>query len=216
MTAAEETEDSMCAELIEHLGPLALMASVRDADGRIVDFRYEVVNTAFSRAVREPAGILDGASLLQLYPSHVELGLFDEYRRVVETGRPFVGELPWFDERNVRGCLVIRASKFRDGYLVQGWDFTEARLAEQLHDVVDPLPVDEQELPPVDVWCRSTTRWVPGFRIHRVEADGTVRVQRESDGMVLPEPFPRESLRLPATVLDTTHQLPRRRERSGL
>jgi len=334
VTDARGIEVSLSAELIEHLGPLAVMASVRDDDGQIVDFRYELVNTAFSKAVQEPADVLLGSCLLELYPSHVELGLFDEYCRVVDTGRWFVGELPWFDERNVRGCLEIRATKFRDGYLVQGWDITEAKLAAQFEDLQSALdampeavgiytPIRDDEgvvtdfvrsyvnstgagnlavdradllgsglkewLPestadgarrelsqvletgsdatfvialddgtdrafrvtaapagdavvasatelatthhdhpaqriepqrpdghdamhttlPVDVWCRSTSRWVPGFRVHRVEPDGTVRVRRESDGMVLPEPFPRDALRLPATLLDSTHLLPR-------
>lgn len=328
--AAEPIETSLCAEVIEHLGPLAVMASIRDVDDQIVDFRYEMVNSSFSKAVREPADVLLGARLLELYPSHVELGLFDAYRRVVDTGEPYVGELPWFDERNVRGSFDIRATKFGDGYLVQGWDVTEAKLEEQLNDLhsaLDAMPasvgiytpvrddrgvvtdfvrsyvnatgaedlaVDRTDLlgsglqdwlpestadgarrelsrvletgsdarfvialddgserafhvtaapagdavvasatelvlaprdptgapderrpgqasggasatPEVDVWCRSTSRWVPGFRIHHVEADGMVRVRRESDGMVLPEPFPRDALRLPATVLDDTN-----------
>ncbi|HNI35454.1 MAG TPA: sensor domain-containing diguanylate cyclase [Microthrixaceae bacterium] len=124
-------------DLLEQLGPLVVMSSVRDEAGVIVDFRYEVVNSAFCAIVQESPEVLLGSRLLDLYPSHVELGLFDEYRRVVETGEPFVSELPWFDERNVNAFLEVRATKFQDGYLVTGRDLTEAKLAATLREVFD-------------------------------------------------------------------------------
>ena len=127
-TSHEVLEASLLAELVDRLGPVAVMAAVRDDDGTIVDFRYRLVNEAFARTLHEPVEVLVGARLLELYPSHVELGLFDAFCRVVDTGEPYVSELPWFDERNLRAFLEVQVTRFHDGYLLTGRDFTEAKL----------------------------------------------------------------------------------------
>ncbi len=141
MSAGETTQEvlevSLLAELVDRLGPVAVMDAVRDDDGRIVDFRYRLVNEAFLRTLNEPADVLVGAGLLELYPSHLELGLFDAYCRVVETGEPFVSELPWFDERNLRAFLEVMVTRFHDGYLMTGRDITEAKMARQVTRIFD-------------------------------------------------------------------------------
>ena len=131
-TSHEVLEASLLAELVDRLGPVAVMAAVRDDDGTIVDFRYRLVNEAFARTLHEPVEVLVGARLLELYPSHVELGLFDAFCRVVDTGEPYVSELPWFDERNLRAFLEVQVTRFHDGYLLTGRDITEAKLAERV------------------------------------------------------------------------------------
>jgi hypothetical protein len=50
-------------------------------------------------------------------------------------------------------------------------------------------------LSPVDVWCASTSRWVPGFRIAEVRPDGLVVLLGRDGGPRLPEAFPPEYLR---------------------
>jgi PAS domain S-box-containing protein len=125
------------AEIIDQLGPVAVMTAIRDADGTITDFRYDFVNPAFCQTLGEPAEVLEGSGMIELYPSHTELGLFDAYRRVVETGEPFVSELPWFDERNVRAFLEVRATRFRDGFILTGRDVTAAKLAERVTQIFD-------------------------------------------------------------------------------
>ena len=128
---------SWLADLLDLLEPVAVMTSVRDSEGRIVDFRYQMVNEAFARTLGEPVDVLVGARLLDLYPSHVELGLFDAFCRVVETGEPFVSELPWFDERNLSAFLEVEIRAFQDGYVVTGRDITEAKMAEQVTRIFD-------------------------------------------------------------------------------
>lgn len=137
MSTGSMSTASLLADLLDLLGPVAVMTSVRASDGRIVDFRYRLVNKAFARAVGEPVDVLAGARLLDLYPSHVELGLFDDYCRVVETGEPYVRELPWFDERNLRAFLEVEIRAFQDGYVVTGRDITEAKMAEQVTRIFD-------------------------------------------------------------------------------
>ncbi len=41
----------------------------------------------------------------------------------------------------------------------------------------------------VDVWCASTQRWVPGFRVASVHPDGRIEVFGRDGGPRLPEAF---------------------------
>jgi diguanylate cyclase (GGDEF)-like protein/PAS domain S-box-containing protein len=127
----------MAASALDALGPLAVTAAVRDDAGTIVDFRYVLVNPAFCEAVREPADVLLGARLLELFPSHRDLGLFDEFVRVVETGEPYQAELPWFEERDIKAFFEVRVVAHGDGYLMTGRDITADRLARTRNDVYD-------------------------------------------------------------------------------
>ncbi len=127
----------LLTEVVDELGPVAVMTALRDCDDTIVDFRYDYVNPAFCQTVGESAEALLGNRLLELYPSHVELGLFDAYCDVVDTGEPFVSELPWFDERNVQAYLEVRVTRFRDGYLMSGQDITARKMAEQAQHMLD-------------------------------------------------------------------------------
>jgi PAS domain-containing protein len=143
----EEDLRGLLAEVVERLGPVAVMTALRDADDSIVDFRYDYVNPAFCQTVGEHPDTLTGQRLLELYPSHRELGLFDAYCDVVDTGEPYIAELPWFDERNVKAHLEVRVVPFRDGYLMTGRDITMDRLGEQVQEVFetsnDPVVVEE-------------------------------------------------------------------------
>jgi diguanylate cyclase (GGDEF)-like protein/PAS domain S-box-containing protein len=124
--------------VLDELGPVAVTSATRDHRGEIVDFRYEMVNHAFCAVLHEDEAFLVGSGLLELYPSHQDLGLFDEYRRVVETGEPYVSELPWFDERNLQAFLEVRVTKFGDGYVMTGRDVTESKLSAALKELLDP------------------------------------------------------------------------------
>ena len=127
----------LLTEVMDRLGPVAVMTALRDCDDTIVDFRYEYVNQAFCDTLGEPAEALVGHRLLELYPSHVELGLFTAYCDVVDTGEPYVDELPWFDERNLQAFLEVRVVPFRDGYLLTGQDITARRMGEQVQRIFD-------------------------------------------------------------------------------
>jgi diguanylate cyclase (GGDEF)-like protein/PAS domain S-box-containing protein len=127
----------MAASVLDALGPLAVTSAVRDHAGAIVDFRYELVNPAFCEAVREPAEVLVGAGLLELFPAHRDLGLFDEYVRVVETGEPYEAELPWYEERDIKAFFEVRVVAHGDGYLMTGRDITEERRGRRQNQAYD-------------------------------------------------------------------------------
>lgn len=122
--------------VVEHLGPVAVCSAVRDTHGTIRDFRYEYVNAAFADALGETPDHLLGRRLLDLYPSHTELGLFDRYRDVVDLQEPWTGDLPWFSERNAQGFFHVDVRPFADGYVIEGHDVTTDRAEQVLAHVM--------------------------------------------------------------------------------
>jgi len=131
--------------VVEHLAPVAIASTVRDARGEVRDFMYEYVNPAFAAAVGEKPEALVGHRLLELYPSHVDRGIFDGYRRVVDEQVVWETDLPWFDERSASGYFHIKVQPLGDGYLVEGRDVThELHLStverQRLANLIDTLP----------------------------------------------------------------------------
>lgn len=74
--------------------------SLRDESGRIVDFLVEFVNAPACAYHNLTKGQQVGRRFLELLPDRLQLGLFDKFCRVVETGRPLVGEKLLYDDNN--------------------------------------------------------------------------------------------------------------------
>jgi diguanylate cyclase (GGDEF)-like protein/PAS domain S-box-containing protein len=72
------------------LDPFALLESVRDSDGRLVDLCYAEVNRAAVDYNRRPREELIGATMLELFPGLLEHGPLASYFAAVETGVPMV------------------------------------------------------------------------------------------------------------------------------
>jgi PAS domain S-box-containing protein len=121
---------------VEHLlDPLVVLSAVRDADGQLVDFRYEYVNPAHvDQAPVVEDGVV-GHRLLELHREAEIDGLFEAYRKVVETGEPIVWDA--FDYQGtvtglpVRRVLDIRVAKLDDGVLITWRNVTERLRTQQ-------------------------------------------------------------------------------------
>jgi PAS domain S-box-containing protein len=107
-----------------------MLESVRDAEGRLVDFRWVYANEAAERIVGRPREWFVGRRLLQEMPGNREEGLFDAYVRVVETGAPWSRE---FSYRHESLDAYIRAvvGRVGDGIAVTFADLSERRRAEE-------------------------------------------------------------------------------------
>jgi PAS domain S-box-containing protein len=171
---------------VEHLqDPLAILAAVRDDDGRLVDFRYEYVNLAHATQDQVPQGMASamGHQLLELHPEAEASGLLEAYRAVVETDEPliwdaFVGERT-VGGRRLRRVLDLRVSKLDDGLLITWRDVTErlrtqrqleeARFQEELHQRLQAslLPAVSMHDPAVQL----ITRYLPGGQRALLGAD---------------------------------------------
>ncbi|MBD2099476.1 ATP-binding protein [Leptolyngbya sp. FACHB-261] len=113
-----------------------IYAAIRDPSGQIVDFRVEYVNAAacvHNGLSREQQV---GMRLLQLFPSHREMGLFDDYCQVVETGQSLVKEALVYRDVYGNPCLTrsfdVNATKLGDGFAVAWRDTTERNRTEAL------------------------------------------------------------------------------------
>lgn len=109
--------------------PLAVMHSVRDESGTIVDFEWDYVNAAGAEEILVARDELVGQRLLVKLPEHRN-GLFDLYARVVESGEPFVLDEAGYDDtwgtqEVVPRIYDIRSTKLGDGFVVWWSDVTE-------------------------------------------------------------------------------------------
>ena len=105
------------------LDPQALLEAVRDADGRIVDFRYRSVNAAACTFLGIDESDLVGRTQGEASPNLKGSELHQRYIRCVEHGEPVVlYDFPYFstilgDERNYE----IRATRAGPDLLVVTW-----------------------------------------------------------------------------------------------
>jgi PAS domain S-box-containing protein len=132
LAAAEERYRTTVEHLLD---PLAILAAVRDADGQLVDFRYDYVNPAHLEQAPVSGGDVLGRRLLELHPQAASSGLLDAYRKVVETGDPLlwdgVNYQGTVDGQPIQRVLDIRAAKLDDGVLVTWRNVTERLRAER-------------------------------------------------------------------------------------
>ena len=134
--AARDSQERFLAAVETMLDGLAIFASIRDRSGRITDFRYEYVNQALCARFGMDASQLIGNRLLELFPAHIESGLFADYCEVVESGEPLAKEDVVFSEdRGVRRlslALDLRAAKLGDGVVVVAREITARKQAEAI------------------------------------------------------------------------------------
>ncbi len=117
------------------LGAFGVYSAVRDDAGGIVDFRVELVNAAACDVNGMTREQQEGRLLCELFPGHRASGLLDEYRQVVEVGRPlsklaYEHEDTWDGAGRVRRAFDIRASRVGDGF-VASWREVTGELRER-------------------------------------------------------------------------------------
>jgi PAS domain S-box-containing protein len=113
------------------LDPQVLYDAVRDDAGQVVDLEFVDANPAACAYFEMDQADLIGSRLLDLFPGHVEAGLFEKYRQVLETGEPlamddfdYVQELLETERR-----YDIRAARVGDGLSVVWRDVTDRHAA---------------------------------------------------------------------------------------
>lgn len=107
-----------------------IFRTVRDESGRMVDAEWEYANPAAVRMSRLEPGHLEGKRLLQVMPGVGEVGLFDIYREVVETGEPRQSEVH-YKHGGHDLWLRVAAAKLDDGFAVSYADISDRKRAEE-------------------------------------------------------------------------------------
>ncbi|HQR80965.1 MAG TPA: PAS domain S-box protein, partial [Actinomycetota bacterium] len=108
------------------LDPYALLRSIRDDSGTVVDFEFLAINQAGCKENGLERERTIGSTLLDVNPEDFETGLFDKYVAVVESGESLAlddweypmrsGEVRYYD---------ISAVRIDDGIGVAWWDVTQ-------------------------------------------------------------------------------------------
>ncbi|MBD2101426.1 PAS domain S-box protein [Leptolyngbya sp. FACHB-261] len=113
-----------------------IYSTIRDQAGQIVDFRVEYVNAAACANNGLSREQQLGKQLLELLPIHREVGLFDDYCRVIETGQSLTREVV-IHRRDAEGrrylakAFDLSVNKLDDGFAVAWQDISERKRTEE-------------------------------------------------------------------------------------
>lgn len=102
--------------------------AIRDSQGKIVDFKWILANPAAAKMTgRTPHDFL-GKQLLVELPGNREVGLFERYVTVIETGMPQEGEF-YYDYDGIKAWFAQVVVKLGDGFAVTFRDITDRKQA---------------------------------------------------------------------------------------
>jgi len=110
--------------------PLVILKAVRDPDGTVVELNYTFLNEAAARLYSMQLDEVLGHGLCEIFPSVRELGIWDTYMGVIDSGSPTS-----FDLHGVEGSFLITTAKLGDGLLISANETTEQVRVEKERDV---------------------------------------------------------------------------------
>ncbi len=140
-----------------------IYSAIRNKKGQITDFQIEYLNTAALENNQMTSADI-GKRLCKLLPAHRETSLFEEYCRVVETGKPLVKEdlvySDVFAQQQLTRAFDVHVSKLDDGFVASWRDITARKQAE--------LRMQENNLQVTTIWESMTDAYVSLDRDWRI------------------------------------------------
>jgi PAS domain S-box-containing protein len=135
--ALKKSEERFRTSAETLLEGFAILSAVRDSNGQIIDFKYEYINKGGCKMNQKPHEEHMGKTLLELLPTHKEIGLFDEYVRVVETGQSLTKEFLIYEAvygsgERLRQAFDVRITRLGDGFVTTWQDITDKKKGEEL------------------------------------------------------------------------------------
>ena len=129
-----EAELTGKAELLQTIvetafGGMALLAAIREDEGRITDFRYLMVNSVQARYANISQEKMEGNTVLAFFPSIKSTGVWECLLRVMETGET-IQRLEEYHADGVEGWFEQHYEKINSGILVWNVDITPIKRAE--------------------------------------------------------------------------------------
>lgn len=110
-------------------GIIALEA-IRDEQGRVKDFKTIMVNTMALEMMRQDSERMMNTNFLTLFPENEDLGVFQRYKEVAESGKP-AHFTQFLDHRHYNHWYDIRVVKNEDGIVITFTDVTQSKIHEQ-------------------------------------------------------------------------------------
>jgi PAS domain S-box-containing protein len=135
--ALKKSEERFRTSVETLLEGFAILSAVRDSNGQLIDFKYEYINEAGCKMNQKPHEEHMGKTLLELLPTHKEIGLFDEYVRVVETGQSLAKEFLIYETvygsgERLRQAFDVRITRLGDGFVTTWQDITDKKKGDEL------------------------------------------------------------------------------------
>jgi PAS domain S-box-containing protein len=112
-----ESEARLAGIVESSLDSVMAFQSIRDENGRIVDFEWIYANKRAAEKVSRSVDDLIGKRLLVEMPGNREEGLYDDYVRVVEEGITNVRDF-YYNHEGVEAYFVNTTVKLGDGFMV--------------------------------------------------------------------------------------------------
>ena len=129
-TELNENKTLLVGVLDSSLSGIMAFKSIRNAEGAIMDFEWQLINAAAEQMVSRSQTEIVGKRMLEEMPGNRSEGLFDLYVRVVETGIPLSHE-HYYEHEKVKMWFRTVAIKRLDGFVVTFSNITEQKLAIQ-------------------------------------------------------------------------------------
>ena len=176
------SKDLLQATMDSSMEMIQVFEAVRNEKNEIVDFKWILNNHASEKIY----GDVIGKSLLTLNPGVVEEGIFETFKKVIETGIPDQSERHYVHEQ-FNGWFYQSTVKLGDGVATTTTDITEIKKA-------------EEEIKEQANYIERITQAVPGM-ISVMELE-TGRVEYLNSAVFLAEGFdPEEMKQTPRTEL---------------
>lgn len=178
-----ESEALLASVLNSSLDGIAAFQSLRDATGQIIDFVWILINPKAEEILKRPAADLLGKRLLKTMPAHAENGLFDAYKRVVETGQPRNQEFR-YDGDGLHHWFQHTAVKLDDGFAVTFRDITAQKATEEMRLALSAGQMGTWDLTLAtgEVNRSQSTDQIFGYR-----SDGSIRTVEDYVSRVFPD-----------------------------
>jgi diguanylate cyclase (GGDEF)-like protein len=126
-----ESDERFIAAAENGVDAFFLFDSVRGTDGKIYDFRFRYVNAKAEEMLAITREKLIGRLLCVVLPINLENGLFDDYRKVVETGYPLDREISFKDAGINASWLRTRVVKLGDGIAMTSINLSQSKEKER-------------------------------------------------------------------------------------
>ena len=161
----------------------AILSSIRDDAGQIVDFKFEYLNPNACKVHRMTFEEQIGHGLLELMPVHRDNGLFDAYKSVVETGEPYTDEHQHIEElesgHKISHWFEIRVTRMDDGFVASWRDITPRKTAQlKLEAMIEPYRNLAESLPQL-VWVSD---YAGNITYYNSKVENYSGIMKDKDG----------------------------------